>query len=78
LVNEGGFIANVIPNGTLPTTVNGVPVAYPNGPNGSVTATFNNMACFSFTDGHAKSMIPAASDPDPVNQPQNNMWDGLR
>ena len=48
------------------------------GINGAVSATYAGQATFSFADGHAKSMVPSATDPDPVNQPQNNLWDGLR
>jgi prepilin-type N-terminal cleavage/methylation domain-containing protein/prepilin-type processing-associated H-X9-DG protein len=29
-------------------------------------------------DGHAKAVLPVQTDPDSVNQPQNNMWDALR
>jgi prepilin-type processing-associated H-X9-DG protein len=61
-----------IPNGTL------VPAAWPYGPNGAVSAKHANQANFNFCDGHAKSMNPAATDPDPNNQPQNNMWDSER
>ncbi len=48
------------------------------GPNGAVTALHNNQANFAFADGHVKSMNPAETNPDPVNQPQNNMWDATR
>ncbi len=64
-----------IPNGTIK------PLADPHsplGPNGAVIPMHNNQANFVFCDGHAKSMNPAATDPDPVNQPQNNMWDATR
>jgi prepilin-type N-terminal cleavage/methylation domain-containing protein len=54
------------------------PAAYPNGPNGSVSAKFNGQATFTFIDGHAKSMIPSATNPDQNMQPQNNLWDALR
>ncbi len=29
-------------------------------------------------DGHTKAMRPAATDPDPVNRPLDNMWDATR
>ena len=48
------------------------------GINGAVSASYAGQAPFVFIDGHAKSMIPSATDPDPVNLPQSNMWDGLR
>jgi prepilin-type processing-associated H-X9-DG protein len=52
--------------------------AYPNGPNGAVSSTHSLMSNFTFCDGHAKAMRPTATNPDPVNQPQNNMWNGTR
>jgi prepilin-type processing-associated H-X9-DG protein/prepilin-type N-terminal cleavage/methylation domain-containing protein len=48
------------------------------GPNGAVTAPHQGRSNFVFADGHVKPMIPAETNPDPVNQPQNNMWDALR
>jgi prepilin-type N-terminal cleavage/methylation domain-containing protein/prepilin-type processing-associated H-X9-DG protein len=60
------------PNGTLP------PNAYPYGPNGAVSAHHTGRADFAFCDGHVKSMVPAETNPDPVNQPQNDMWNCLR
>ena len=36
------------------------------------------MANFIFTDGHVKAMKPAATNPDPVNRPLDNMWDATR
>jgi len=68
----GGWGPLGTPNGTLTST------AYDSGKNGAVSAKFANFACFSFVDGHAKSMNPVATNPDPVNLPQNNMWDGMR
>jgi prepilin-type N-terminal cleavage/methylation domain-containing protein/prepilin-type processing-associated H-X9-DG protein len=52
--------------------------AYPNGPNGAVSAKHAQMANFLFVDTHAKAMRPGATDPDPDNQPQNNMWNSER
>ncbi|MDX1934602.1 MAG: DUF1559 domain-containing protein [Capsulimonadales bacterium] len=65
--------AQRIPDGTRDTTL-----TYPNGRNGAVSARHSDRANFAFTDGHVKSMIPAATNPDPVNRPQDNMWDGTR
>lgn len=50
----------------------------PDGLNGGVMAIHSGMANFAFCDGHVKAMKPKATNPDPVNQPQNNMWDALR
>ncbi len=52
--------------------------AYPNGPDGGVTARHNELAHFAFVDGHVKAMRPSQTNPDPVRQPQNNMWDAAR
>ena len=62
-----------LPNGTAAPTA-----AYPNGPNGAVTAQHSQMGNFAFCDGHAKSMRPSATNPDPVKQPAKNMWDATR
>jgi hypothetical protein len=48
------------------------------GPNGAVSSSYNNQAVFTFIDGHSKAMLPSASDPDPINQPQNNLWNAIR
>jgi prepilin-type processing-associated H-X9-DG protein len=54
------------------------PLQFEYGVNGAVSATYSGQSNFVFVDGHAKSMVPSSTDPDPVNQPQNNLWDGLR
>jgi prepilin-type N-terminal cleavage/methylation domain-containing protein/prepilin-type processing-associated H-X9-DG protein len=70
--NLGDF-AQQIPDGTRDPAA-----AYPNGRNGGVTAKHSDHANFAFVDGHVKSMVPYATNPDPVNRPQDNMWDGTR
>lgn len=67
-----GLAPSEIPNGTLP------PAPWPHGPNGSVSTHSNGMSNFAFADGHVKAMYPYETDPDPVHQPQNNMWDATR
>ena len=62
-----------IPNGTRSKTA-----LFPNGPNGGVSAPHSGLGNFAFTDGHVKAMKPAATNPDPTNQPNNNMWDATR
>jgi len=69
----GGWGDQNIPDSTQPAAN-----AYPTGPNGAVSAHHNGRANFVFCDGHAKAMVPSATDPDPVNQPQNNMWNVTR
>jgi prepilin-type N-terminal cleavage/methylation domain-containing protein/prepilin-type processing-associated H-X9-DG protein len=61
------------PNGTRSATA-----AYPNGANGSVSATHAGRSNFLFCDGHVKSMVPYQTNPDPVKRPQDNMWDATR
>jgi prepilin-type N-terminal cleavage/methylation domain-containing protein/prepilin-type processing-associated H-X9-DG protein len=65
--------AGRLPDGRRPANA-----AYPDGPNGSVSAHHNGMANFAFLDGHVKSMRPSATNPDPVKHPELNMWNGLR
>jgi prepilin-type N-terminal cleavage/methylation domain-containing protein/prepilin-type processing-associated H-X9-DG protein len=52
--------------------------AFPVGQNGAVSAYHQGRANFVFADGHVKAMIPSQTNPDPVNQPHNNMWDAKR
>lgn len=67
-----GWGPQKLPDGSRTAT------GYNLGPNGAVSASYTNQAVFSFIDGHAKSMIPSATDPNLNLQPQNNMWDALR
>lgn len=62
-----------IPDGTI-NAAN----AYPTGPDGAVSLTNAGKANFAFVDGHTKTFKPAATNPDPVNRPQDNMWDSDR
>jgi prepilin-type N-terminal cleavage/methylation domain-containing protein/prepilin-type processing-associated H-X9-DG protein len=59
--------------GHYPTTF-----VFGEGPNGSVSASHTGMGNFAFTDGHSKAMLPTSTNPDPVNRPQDNMWNGVR
>jgi len=65
----GGQALNIA-NGLNPT------LPYPNGPGGAVSAHHQGEANFCFVDGHVKAMHPVATDPDPCNQINNNMWNG--
>jgi prepilin-type N-terminal cleavage/methylation domain-containing protein/prepilin-type processing-associated H-X9-DG protein len=47
---------------------------WPMGPDGAVSLTHNLQSNFLLADGHAKAMRPTATNPDPIGQPQNNMW----
>lgn len=51
---------------------------YPQGSNGAVGVHPNGKSNFAFADGHAKTMAPTATNPDPVGQPKNNLWDATR
>jgi len=76
--------ANEIPDGnpnpsaTRPWNLAQPNGTYPDGVNGAVSITTAGKANFAYSDGHAKSATPAATNPDPINQPQNNQWDALR
>ncbi len=62
-----------IPDGRL-----AVANPFPTGPNGAVSLTNALRANFAFADGHVKSMVPAATNPSPILQPDKDMWDSLR
>jgi prepilin-type N-terminal cleavage/methylation domain-containing protein/prepilin-type processing-associated H-X9-DG protein len=62
----------------IPDSTRNPAAAYPNGPDGAVTPVHNLLANFLLCDGHAKAMRAPSTDPDPVKQPQNNMWDATR
>ena len=73
-----------IPNGTRNAKYGSVR-AFPYGNQGGVsTATIQDgkkaeeSANFSFADGHAKSMKPSATNPDPINNPSANLWASKR
>jgi prepilin-type N-terminal cleavage/methylation domain-containing protein/prepilin-type processing-associated H-X9-DG protein len=67
-----------IPDGQRNKSLATPNAVYPNGNRGGVSlptlGTEQGNANFIFTDGHAKSMPPIATNPDPVNLPQSNMW----
>jgi prepilin-type N-terminal cleavage/methylation domain-containing protein/prepilin-type processing-associated H-X9-DG protein len=73
ITNNMGDWGQMIPDGTRAANL-----PFPTGRNGAVSSRHSERANFAFADGHVKSMIPHATNPDPVNQPQNNMWDGTR
>jgi prepilin-type N-terminal cleavage/methylation domain-containing protein len=45
---------------------------------GAIAAVYANNGLFAFVDGHAKALNPITTNPDPVNQPQNNQWNAYR
>jgi len=61
-----------IPVGTRATTE-----VYPKGRRGSVSTKFMNQAVFVYVDGHAGARKPESTNPDPNNQPDKNLWDGV-
>ncbi|HZT44500.1 MAG TPA: DUF1559 domain-containing protein [Chthonomonadaceae bacterium] len=67
-----------IPNGTLKPVNNSQYPYDPYGPNGAVAAIHSQHANFVLADGHSKSLVPSATNPDPVNRPHDNMWDATR
>lgn len=70
---DGAWPPQRIPDGTIASTV-----AYPNGQSGAVSGKYNGVGTFSFIDGHAKALKPATTNPDPINKPDKNLWDGKR
>jgi prepilin-type N-terminal cleavage/methylation domain-containing protein/prepilin-type processing-associated H-X9-DG protein len=81
--------AGLIPQGTAATnTTTPYYASFQNGStkwlvnadvrNGAINTGFSGQAPMVFCDGHAKSLVPVSTNPDPTNQPQNNMWNCLR
>ena len=88
---DGGLISGVpwlgdpaTGGSPLPDNTRSATAAYPNGPNGSISAHHNELSNFLFVDGHVKSMRPTATNPQPptnydsTGEPGSNMWDALR
>ncbi|MDR3689642.1 MAG: prepilin-type N-terminal cleavage/methylation domain-containing protein [Fimbriimonas sp.] len=81
VTDTSGWGPTQIPNGQSTNYVgkgDGNPLQFEYGKNGAVSASYSGQSVFAFVDGHAKAMIPFTTNPDPVNLPQSNMWDGLR
>jgi prepilin-type N-terminal cleavage/methylation domain-containing protein len=90
--DSAGSVPNAIPNGSLPPNVPYMATTkYGSGPiaqvnadqrNGAVACPYANQGIFTFSDGHAKTMNPAATNPNPTytynNPSQTNLWDALR
>jgi len=77
--SSGGYtVSNEFYNGAFPDGKALSTNAYPFGPNGGVSITNAGRANFAMTDGHAKSYIPAQTNPDTWNQPNNNLWSARR
>jgi len=77
--NQDTVLVGAVPQGG--TCVNcGSPsaTALLDGKNGGVTPGPGGKSNFAWTDGHAKSMMAAATNPDETNQPSKNLWDALR
>ncbi|MDR3692981.1 MAG: prepilin-type N-terminal cleavage/methylation domain-containing protein [Fimbriimonas sp.] len=70
-INDCG--GNEIPNGLISPSV-----PAPQGPTGAVGQVKPGGSNFSFTDGHAKFLNIASTDPNPDHQPGLNKWDALR
>ena len=62
----------------LPDGTRDPKLPYPTGPNGAVTDKHSQMTNVAFCDSHVKAMRPTATNPDPTNRPQDNMWDATR
>ncbi|MBC8065347.1 MAG: prepilin-type N-terminal cleavage/methylation domain-containing protein [Chlorobia bacterium] len=75
--NDGVSMAS---NGARPASTGPDPDTQPDqkGRNGGVSAPYTKTANFSFCDSSAKAMRPTAVNPDGINKPELNRWDGLR
>jgi prepilin-type N-terminal cleavage/methylation domain-containing protein len=73
-IPDGG--ATIPPYDNSPAHAGGV--GFNNDSSGAVSIKYGNTSVFVFCDGHAKSMVPSATNPNQLSQPQNNMWDALR
>lgn len=78
----GGLVPDGTRNGT-PYTVSGTwsgrsGTFNKNNKFGAVSAVYADKALFAWTDGHASAINPAATNPDPAGQPQNNKWNARR
>ena len=73
--NDSGPVTT---SGNIPDATRSPAVAFPNGPNGGVTAAHSGQGNFAFVDGHCKALKPSATNPDPTNRPENNMWNAAR
>ena len=65
---------SAIPDGSRDATIK----TYNKGQNGAVSAKYSGQSVFVFTDGHAKSMVPASTNPNTNTKPDLNKWDALR
>ncbi len=79
--NEGSGV----PSGTRVAQFGGAVRNFPRGNRGgvSMSESSNNgagtgTANFAFADGHAKGFRPEATNPDPMNKPESNMWNSKR
>jgi prepilin-type N-terminal cleavage/methylation domain-containing protein/prepilin-type processing-associated H-X9-DG protein len=70
-INDCG--GNELPNGLIP-----VSVAPPEGPTGAVAQVKPGGSNFAMTDGHAKFLNIASTNPSPDFNPGLNKWDALR
>jgi prepilin-type N-terminal cleavage/methylation domain-containing protein/prepilin-type processing-associated H-X9-DG protein len=73
-----------IPDGQRDTSLGTPNAVFPYGNRGGVSLPTDGpdmeqgTANFAFVDGHAKSMAPVATNPDPVGKPQDNLWYSAR
>jgi prepilin-type N-terminal cleavage/methylation domain-containing protein/prepilin-type processing-associated H-X9-DG protein len=67
------YYNGAFPDGNAPSTN-----SYPFGPNGGVSITNAGRSNFAMTDGHAKSYVPAQTNPNTWTMPAKNMWSGRR
>ncbi len=82
--NDGGFYqdwGSATPDGTRQRGSNGRFLDYPYGDQGGVSTSdgkSDSSTSFVFSDGHAKGMRPAQTNPDGTGAPEKNMWNSKR
>lgn len=74
----GGDVINNWPPQRIPNGTRSVTAKWPEGQDGAVSAKYSGQAVFTFLDGHAKSLKPVVTNPNPTTNPEKNMWDGKR
>lgn len=85
LDGAGFAIGGIIPRGTRSKKATGVTVGVysdatldPLTKAGTVSAHYGGQSVFAYADGHAKTLRPEATNPDPITRPSDNQWIAVR
>lgn len=74
----GGDVINNWPPQRIPNGTRDATLKWPNGQDGAVSAKYAGQSVFVYVDGHAKSVKPVSTNPNPTANPERNQWDGQR